>query len=102
MKALLTRKLGMTSLLQENGLAVGVTLLATEPNTITQLKTSQTDGYNAIQLGFETNKKTGKAQAGHLKASKVSPKIMREFRINEDELPNLSIGDQIGADTFEV
>src|SRR5581483_8634882 len=101
MKALLTRKLGMTSLISEDGSTVSVTLLTAKANTITQIKNLEKDGYNAVQLGFE-EKKNGKAQTGHLRAAKTSAKAMREFSIIDDELPNLNIGDQINADIFEV
>lgn len=102
MKALLTRKLGMTSILQEDGAAIAVTLLSAKPNTVTQIKTTENDGYRAVQVGAENQKKISKAQAGHFKTAKVTPKIAREFRIGEDELNELKIGDQIGADSFEV
>ncbi len=101
MKALITRKLGMTSILDEKGAAVPVTLLAASPNVVTQLKSADTDGYHAVQLGFEDNKRPAKPQAGHFKPSKVSPKIIREFRIKGEEI-DLSVGDQLAADTFLV
>ncbi|HSX18047.1 MAG TPA: 50S ribosomal protein L3 [Candidatus Saccharimonadales bacterium] len=102
MKALLTRKLGMTNILGDNGAAIAVTLLSAQPNTITQIKTAETDGYTAVQVGFENKKKIGKALAGHLKAAKVTPKIIREFRITNDDSIEQSVGDQIVADSFEV
>ncbi|MDO8591391.1 MAG: 50S ribosomal protein L3 [bacterium] len=101
MKALITRKLGMTSILDEKGAAVPVTLLSASPNVITQLKTNETDGYSAVQLGFETAKRPAKPQAGHFKPSKAMPKIVREFRIDGEEL-NLNVGDHLAADSFEV
>ena len=101
MKALITRKLGMTSILDEKGAAVPVTLLAASPNVVTQLKVTDTDDYQAVQLGFEDNKRPAKPQAGHFKPSKVSPKIIREFRITDEEA-ELNIGDQLAADSFEI
>ncbi len=101
MKALITRKLGMTSILDEKGVAVPVTLLSASPNVVTQIKATDTDGYRAVQLGFEENKRPAKPQAGHFKPSKVSPKIIHEFRITDDEI-DLSVGDQLAADSFEV
>ncbi len=101
MKALITRKLGMTSVIDENGAAIAVTLLSASPNVITQVKNQETDGYTAVQLGFEKNKKPSKPQAGHSKASKFMPKIIREFRtpeITED----MKIGETINADSFNV
>ena len=102
MKALITRKLGMTSILDEKGAATPVTLLSASPNVVTQLKNTDTDGYRALQLGFETNKRPAKAQAGHFMPSKMSPKIVREFRITGDGENDLSVGDQLAADSFEV
>jgi large subunit ribosomal protein L3 len=92
----------MTSILQEDGSAVAVTLLAAQPNTVTQIKTTEKDGYNAVQLGAEAQKKPAKAQTGHYKTAKMTPKIAREFRIIDEELGELNVGDQIGADIFEV
>lgn len=101
MKALITRKLGMTSILDEKGAAVPVTLLSASPNVITQLKTDETDGYRAVQLGFENTKRPAKPQAGHFKPSKATPKIIREFRITDEEI-ELNVGDQLTADSFSV
>ena len=101
MKALLTRKIGMTSVITENGAAIAVTLLSAKPNVITQLKTPEQDGYTALQVGFETTKKPNKAQLGHTKDIKDTPKIMREFRV--DELSeDMKVGEQISADLFSV
>lgn len=101
MKALVTRKVGMTSIIDDNGAVVAVTLLSASPNTITQIKSTDKDGYNALQVGAEETKKTTKAQAGHLKNAKTLPKIMREFRI--EELPeDLKIGDKLEADLFDA
>src|SRR3989344_5026888 len=92
----------MTSILDDKGAAIPITLLSASPNTVTQLKNIETDGYQAVQLGTEDNKRPAKPQAGHFKTSKVSPKIIREFRITEGEEINLSVGDQLVADSFEV
>ncbi|MEX0881807.1 MAG: 50S ribosomal protein L3 [Candidatus Saccharimonadales bacterium] len=102
MKALITRKIGMTNILKEDGAAIAVTLLSASPNTVTQIKTTEKDGYNAIQIGAESQKKIGKAQAGHYKTAKVTPRIAREFRIIDEELSELNVGGQIDADIFEV
>lgn len=94
MKALITRKVGMTSTVLEDGTVQPVTLLSASANTITQIKSVDTDGYNAIQVGAETAKKASKSLAGHLKASNVVPKIMREFRVKE--LPeDLQVGKKL-------
>lgn len=101
MKALITRKVGMTSTIAEDGVVQAVTLLSASPCVITQVKTDETDGYTAIQLGTEEAKKMGKAQAGHFKAAKVQPKVVREFRIAEiDE--DTKVGTEILADVFNV
>lgn len=100
MKALITRKVGMTSTIGEDGVVQAVTLLSASPCVITQVKTDETDGYTAVQLGLESAKNMGKAQAGHFKPSKVQPKIVREFRIDEvDE--SIKVGEAISADVFE-
>jgi len=101
-KALITRKLGMTSILDEKGAAIAVTLLSASPNVITQLKTDETDGYGAVQLGFESSKRPAKPQAGHFKPSKTTPKLTREFRITGEDDTQLTVGDHLAADSFEV
>lgn len=103
MKALITRKVGMTSTIAEDGVVTAVTLLSASPCVITQVKTVETDGYTAVQLGAEEGKNTNKAQVGHFKAAGegVNPKIVREFRI--DELSDdIKVGEKISADVFEV
>lgn len=101
LKALITKKLGMTSTISEDGVVSAVTLLSVGPHVVTQLKNNEKDGYTAVQVGTGTAKKTAKAHAGHVKASKANPAIMKEFRI--DELPeDLSVGTEIKADVFSV
>jgi large subunit ribosomal protein L3 len=100
MKALITRKVGMTSTIADDGVVTAVTLLSASPCVITQVKTDETDGYVAIQLGAE-EAKLGKAQAGHTKAAGVQAKIMREFRMPEIT-EELKVGEKISADVFEV
>jgi large subunit ribosomal protein L3 len=101
MKALITRKVGMTSTIAEDGVMTAVTLLSATPNVVTQIKNDETDGYMAIQMGAETAKKVAKPQAGHNKAAKASPKLVREFRITEQP-EDLNVGTQIAADVFSV
>lgn len=103
MKALIMRKVGMTSTIADDGVITAVTLLSASPCVITQVKTVDTDGYTAVQLGAEEGKHIGKAQAGHFKAAgeDVAPKVVREFRV--DELSeDLKVGASISADVFEV
>ena len=101
MKAFVTRKIGMTSIVSEDGSVIAVTLLSATPNTVTQVKTVETDGYNAVQVGAETSKKIGKTMAGHLKAAKASSKLIREFRIENIE-EDLSVGAELTAEVFSV
>lgn len=100
MKALITRKVGMTSATAEDGALQPITLLSVQPNVITQIKNEERDGYTAVQLGTE-KAKLGKAQAGHYKPSKAEPKVAKEFRIDEIT-EDLKVGEQLNVDTFEV
>ena len=100
MKALITRKVGMTSIIADDGVMTPVTLLSASPNVVTQVKSVDSDGYQALQLGFETAKKLGKAQAGHFAKSKAAPKVVKEIRL--DEAPELELGAEVKADVFEV
>jgi len=99
-KALLTRKVGMTSTIQDDGSVAAVTLLSAPVNVVTQIKNIETDGYLAVQIGFEETKKIRKAQLGHLKLVKKNVRVMREIRVRE--LPELKIGDEINADLFSA
>ncbi len=101
MKALITRKIGMTSVINEDGEATAVTLLSATPNTVTQIKDTERDGYQALQLGFEQGKNVAKPQQGHFKAALVMPKIIREFRINNDD-EQTPVGEKLSADIFNV
>jgi large subunit ribosomal protein L3 len=100
MKALLTHKIGMTSTIADDGSVAAVTLLSANKNVITQIKNVETDGYTAVQLGVLEIKAPAKPQAGHLKPANFMAKIMREIRV--DELEELKVGDQLGADLFSV
>jgi large subunit ribosomal protein L3 len=101
MKVLITRKIGMTSTISENGVLSPITLLSVQDNTVTQVKSVETDGYSAIQLGSETKKNTNKPQINHFRTSKVTPKIVKEFRL-EDDSEVLNVGDVISFDNFDV
>ena len=101
MKALLGTKIGMTQIISENGEAVPVTLIQAGPCTVTQVKTVDTDGYTAVQVAYGEGKNLSKAVAGHLKAAEVTPKYLREFRV--DELPEgIKIGDVLDVDSFQL
>ena len=101
MKALLGTKIGMTQIISENGEAVPVTLIQAGPCTVTQVKTIDTDGYTAVQVAYGEGKNLSKAVAGHLKAAEVTPKYLREFRV--DELPEgIKVGDVLDVDSFQL
>ncbi len=96
MKATIGKKLGMTSIIREDGEVVNVTLIQAGPVTVTQVKTTEIDGYNAVQLGFGKAKHTKKPQKNHLKKSKVFPKVIREFRTDEAA----AVGDSFDVSEF--
>lgn len=101
MKALLGTKIGMTQILQEDGVAIPVTLIQAGPCTVTQVKTIDKDGYNAVQVGFGLGKNLSNAVAGHVKTAQVTPKHIREFR--EVELQDdQTVGTQFDVTVFEV
>jgi large subunit ribosomal protein L3 len=103
MKGILGKKLGMTQIFDENGVAVPVTIIEAGPCYVTQKKTKESDGYNAIQLGFaEINEKgLKKPIAGHLKKTNTPAiKYMREFQVtNPDDYQE---GQKIDVSIFNV
>lgn len=101
MKALLGTKIGMTQIISEDGHTVPVTLIQAGPVTVTQVKTVDNDGYNAVQVGFDEGKNLSKAVAGHLKAADVTPKYIREFRV-ENPTEELTVGSTIDVTAFEL
>ena len=101
MQSFIARKIGMTSTIAEDGTVAAVTLLSADPNVITQVKSEETDGYTAVQVGAGSAKKPGKALLGHTKAAKMAPAVIREFRIDETT-EDMSVGTQITADVFSV
>lgn len=101
MKTLLGTKIGMTQIISKEGAAIPVTLIKAGPVTVTQIKSIDKDGYNAVQVAFGEGKNLSKAVAGHLKTAKVSPKFVREFRIAE--IPaDLTVGSIINVSAFEL
>ena len=101
MKALLGTKIGMTQIIGDDGRATPVTLIQAGPVTVTQVKTVETDGYNAVQVGYGEGKNLSKAAAGHVKSAQVSPKYVREFRV--DTLPEeVKVGDTIDVSVFTL
>lgn len=101
MKALLGTKIGMTQIISEDGRTVPVTLIQAGPVTVTQVKSVETDGYNAVQVAYGEGKNLSKAVAGHMKTAGVTPKYTREFRLTE--LPTeIKVGDVIDVTKFEL
>ena len=100
-KAIVGKKLGMTQLFDENGKVVPVTVVEAGPCVISQKKTVETDGYEAIQVGYGDLKasKVNKPMKGHFAKGDVAPKkYLREFRL--DDISAMNVGDIIKADTF--
>jgi large subunit ribosomal protein L3 len=100
-KGLIGKKLGMTQIFDEQGKVIPVTVIEAGPCVVAQVKTVETDGYNAIQLGFGDVKesKINKPEKGHFAKSKLTPKKhLREFRL--DSVENINVGDELKTDTF--
>ena len=100
-KALIGKKLGMTQIFDENGVVIPVTVIEAGPCVVAQIKTSENDGYEAIQLGFGEVKehKVNKPVKGHFaKANLPVKKHLREFRV--DSIENFKVGDELKADVF--
>lgn len=104
MSGIIGRKLGMTSVFDEVGNQVVCTVIEAGPCAVTQVKTADSDGYDAVQLGFDEakEKRTHRAQRGHFKAAGVTPKRrLMEFR--DYSLTDLRRGDEVRVDkVFEV
>ena len=102
-KGILGRKIGMTEKFTTDGKVIPVTVVEVEPNVIMQVKTVETDGYNAIQLAVvdKKEKNASKAAIGHAKKAGVSPKrFLKEIRVESTE--DYTLGSTIAADIFEV
>lgn len=94
-QSILGRKVGMTSIFDENGLVIPVTVIEAGPVTVMQVKTAEKDGYCAIQFGYQDKKlqKANKPELGHAKKAETSPKrILRELRVPPEELENFKPG----------
>ncbi len=99
---LIGKKVGMTRIYINDGEAVPVTVIEVAGNEVVQLKRKETDGYSAVQLGFQEKKESRvtKPMMGHFKKHNVTPKYrLREFRLEEDQLPEA--GAKFGAEHFE-
>ena len=100
MKGILGKKLGMTQIFTEAGNVVPVTVVEAGPVVVTQIKTTEKEGYNAVQVGFvdAKEKSLNKPQKGHLAAAKVLKKHLKEFRM--DSVEGFEVGQEIKADIF--
>ena len=100
-KGIIGKKLGMTQIFDEQGRVIPVTVIEAGPCVVAQVKTVETDGYNAVQLGFGDVKpsKINKPEAGHFaKANLTAKKHLREFRL--EDISNMKVGDEVKADIF--
>ena len=100
-KCIIGKKIGMTQLFDENGNIVPVTVVEAGPCVVVQRKTTESDGYEAVQIGFGavSDKKLTKALKGHFaKADVAAKRVLREFRL--EDLSAIAVGDIIKADTF--
>ena len=102
-KGIIGRKIGMTQIFDEKGNVIPVTVIEAGPCVVAQVKTVETDGYNAVQLGFGDvkDKHINKPEAGHFaKAKLANKKHLREFRL--DSIEGIKVGDEVKADVFEA
>ncbi len=100
-KVIIGKKLGMTQIFDEKGRVIPVTIIEAMPNVVAQVKTIETDGYNAIQLAYGEVKesKVNKPVKGHFAKAGITPKKhLREFRV--DSVEEYKVGNEIKADTF--
>ena len=100
-KGILGRKVGMTQVFTENGELIPVTVIKATPNVVLQVKTNETDGYEAIQVGFEDKREvlSNKPAKGHVAKANTTPKrFIREFR--DVALGDYEVGTEIKVDTF--
>lgn len=101
-KGLIGKKIGMTQIFDENGKVVPVTVVEAGPCTVTQIKTPENDGYQAVQVGFGDVKisRVNKPMKGHFDKADVAPKkTLKEFRL--ENIDGIEVGNIIKADIFE-
>ena len=101
---LLGKKIGMTQVFDKNGNLVPVTLIEAGPCFVVQIRSQDKDGYTAIQVGFDQKpkRKATKPEIGHVKAANIEPvRIIREFRVHEEDVGNYSIGQQVTVEMFK-
>jgi large subunit ribosomal protein L3 len=99
LQGFLGKKIGMTQIFREDGRVVPVTVIQAGPCVVTQVKTKETDGYEAVQLGFGDVKRRNKPESGHLKNSRLS-RYLRE--VATDDTSEFEVGQTIGVDIFEA
>ena len=102
-KAIIGKKIGMTQIFDEKGLVIPVTVIEAGPCIVAQVKTTETDGYNAIQLGYGDVKENriNRPEKGHFTKAKLAlKKHLREFRVSE--VADVTVGNEIKADVFEA
>ena len=99
LQGFLGKKIGMTQIFREDGRVVPVTVIQAGPCVVTQVKTKETDGYEAVQLGFGDVKRRNKPESGHLKNSRLS-QYLRE--VGTDDTSEFEVGQAIGVDIFEA
>ncbi len=100
LRSIMGKKLGMTSIFDENGRLIPVTVIEAGPMTVTQLKTLEKDKYAAVQVGYGEKKlqRAKKSELGHAKKANTAPKrVLREFRVEADELSEYSLGQTISV-----
>lgn len=101
-KGILGKKLGMTQVFSKNGKLIPVTVVEVEPNVVTQIKITETDGYDAIQLGFDTKREklSNKAEKGHLAKANTAPKrFLKEIR--GVDVSKYQLGQELTVEVFE-
>jgi large subunit ribosomal protein L3 len=100
-KGMVGRKLGMTQIFDDTGLVHPVTVIECGPNVVTQIRTKEKDGYEALQLGFGQHKRLNKPERGHLKPSGYEN--LRDLReVKADNVADFEVGQMIKADAFSV
>ena len=99
LQGFLGKKIGMTQIFRDDGMVVPVTLIEAGPCVVTQVKTKETDGYEAVQLGFGEVKRRNKPASGHLKNSRLS-RYLRE--VAADDPTEFSVGQTVGVGIFEA
>ena len=103
MQVILGTKIGMTQIIGDDGVVTPVTILQAGPCTVTQIKTVESDGYNAVQVGYGQGKNLSKSVSGHVKKAgeNINPKVLKEFRV--EEIPgDMKLGDSLTVESFKI